>query len=148
MVDITIKQAALRNAHEFDDLALEVRVALIARAAEGDPSAANDVSFSPKYDSNLMGLAELKALGQKIVKHWSKELQLIVCGSADKDKKDRSAVLSAIKIDEAATIGAVAVALSLLIPVALAAAVAPVIVRRFIWPAKDDLCDAWAEAIQ
>jgi hypothetical protein len=30
-------------------------------------------------------------------------------------------------------------------PAAIAAAVTPLIVKRFIWPAEDELCAAWDE---
>jgi len=31
---------------------------------------------------------------------------------------------------------------------AIAAALAPLIVKRFIWPAKDELCAAWGEGVK
>jgi hypothetical protein len=70
------------------------------------------------------------------------------CGGKDENQKDRKAVLDSINLGEAAVIAAAASAvLSLGAPAALAAAVAPLIVKRFIWPAKDELCEAWGEGI-
>lgn len=58
------------------------------------------------------------------------------------------AKLTSLNLGEAAVIAAVAGALiGLGVGAAIAAPLAPLIVRRFIWPAKDELCVAWGESI-
>jgi hypothetical protein len=141
---------AAQSLNSRDEAALEVLIGLRQKAIERDPSLKDNVEFEPKYDGTTMGpLEEVKKLGLRILKKWNKELHEVVCGKGTKDKKDRAAVLESLNLGEAAVIGAVASALlSLGVVAALAAALAPLIVKRFIWPAKDELCAAWAEAIK
>jgi hypothetical protein len=150
---MTDKQAVVVAAQKLgsrDEAALEVLLGLRQKAIERDPALKDDVEFEPKYDGTTMGpLDDLRKLGRRILKKWNKELQEVVCGKGAKNKKDRAAVLESLNLGEAAVIAAVASALlSLGVVAALAAALAPLIVKRFIWPAKDELCAAWAEAIK
>lgn len=149
MTDKNAVVAAAQRLSSRDEAALEVLVGMRQKALERDPSLKDDVEFEPKYDGTTMGpLDDIKNLGRRILKKWNKELQEVVCGKSAKDKKDRAAVLESLNLGEAAVIAAVASALlSLGVVAALAAALAPLIVKRFIWPAKDELCAAWAEAI-
>lgn len=79
---------------------------------------------------------------------WNKELYDLVCGAKQPDQKDRTTLLASLHVGEAAVIAAVAGALvSLGAGAAVAAAAAPILVRRFIWPAKDELCAAWEERL-
>jgi hypothetical protein len=72
-----------------------------------------------------------------------------VCGGKGNDKADREKILGALRLDEAAVIAAVAAALiAMAVPAPIAAAAAPLIVKKFIWPARDELCDAWGEALK
>jgi hypothetical protein len=90
----------------------------------------------------------LKALGRRILARWSKELYTAICGSSAKDAEARNKVLTAINLGEAALIAAVAGALLwITAPAALAAALAPLIVKKFIAPAGEELCEYWGEAI-
>ena len=58
-------------------------------------------------------------------------------------------LLGALNLNEAALIAGVVPGLMFLgAPAAIAAVVAPIIVRKFIIPAKDELCDAWGEAMR
>ena len=141
----TAQQLAL----EKDDAALEVLIGMRQRAIEQNPALADDPSFEPKYEAQTMGaLDDLKALGRRILMRWNKELYGVVCSSKPGEKKEREQVLGSLGLGEAAVIGAVASALlSLGVTAALAAALAPLLVRKFIWPAKDELCGAWGEAI-
>jgi len=141
---------AARELSKKDNEALEVLIAKRAKAIEKDASLEDDVTFEPKYDAPTMGtLEDLKELGQRIINRWNKELHGVVCGKKSEDESARQKVLDSLSLDEAAVIAAVATALlSLGVAAALAAAIAPVIVRRFIWPAKDELCDAWGERLK
>jgi hypothetical protein len=133
-----------------DDSSLEVLIGMREEAIKRDPGLSDNVYFEPKYDANTMGgLDEIKALGKRVLGRWNKELYGVVCGGEATDQKDRKAVLDSLNLGEAAVVAAVAGALlGLGVAAAIAAAVAPLIVRRFVWPAKDELCGAWAEGIK
>jgi hypothetical protein len=144
-----VVRAAQRLAHEKELPALEVLVGTRAMAIEQDPGLADDAEFEPEYPTETMGaLTEIKQLGRRILKRWNKELHDLVCSDTETDQKTRSAILDSLSIGEAAVIAAVAGALlSLGVGAALAAPLAPLIVKKFIWPARHELCAAWSEAI-
>jgi hypothetical protein len=150
MADVNVVvDAAKRLNKEKDEVALEVLIGMRAKAIEKDPGLEENVDFEPKYEVATMGaLDDVKALGRRVVNRWNKELYGVVCGKEAGDQKDRKAVLASLNAGEAAVIAAVATALlSMGVVAALAAAVAPLIVKRFIWPAKDELCGAWGESL-
>jgi len=150
MTDKSAVAAAAQRLSSRDEAALEVLLGLRQKAIESDPTLKDNVDFEPKYEEKTMGpLKEIKDLGLRIVRKWNKELRSLVCGQDAKHNKDRTAVLDSLNLNEAAVIAAVAGALlSIGVAAALAAALAPLIVKRFIWPAKDELCAAWGEAIK
>jgi len=133
-----------------DEASLELLLGMRAKAVERDPALKDDPDFEPKYEGATMGpLDDIKALGRRILNRWNKELYGVVCGSQTKDQESRKAVLDSLNLGETAVIAAVAGALvSLHVFPALAAVVAPLIVKKFIWPAKDELCAAWGEGIK
>ena len=145
-----VQQAAKRLYGQKDATALEVLVGLREKAIERDPSLKDNPDFEPKYDETIMGgLDDIKDLGKKILKRWNKELHDFVCVNNSEDSKDRKAILDSLNLGEAAVVAAVASALlSLGLAAAIAAAVAPFIVKKFIWPAKDELCKAWGEEVR
>jgi formate dehydrogenase maturation protein FdhE len=145
----SVVEAAERLHREKDEAALEVLLGLRAEAIKQNPALQGDPDFEPPYDSQTQGgLDEIKAVGRRIVKRWNKELYGLVCGAKSDDQKERKAVLDSLQLGEAAVVAAVAGALlSLGLAAALAAAAAPLIVKRFIWPAKEELCAAWGEKI-
>jgi len=124
-------------------------IGLRAKAIERDPSLQDNPDFMPQYDKDTMGvLDDVQALGRRILNRWSKELHSIVCSNVSADEEARGAILNALNLGESALIAAVAgtlIALGLF--PALAAAVAPLLVKRFIVPARDELCAAWSEAL-
>jgi hypothetical protein len=130
-----------------DEAALELLLGKQAKAIEKEPDLAKDPNLDPPYDGTQMGLVDdVKSLGRRIAVRWSKELYNVVCGR-DNDATAQE-ILGSLNINEAAVIAAVAAALLAIgAPPPIAAAAAPLIVKKFIWPAKDELCDAWGEAI-
>ncbi|SRR6266481_444461 len=144
-----VEREAKRLANK-DEKALELLVGMQAQAIDKDPSLAEQVSLEPQYDEATMGfLDDVRALGRRILKRWNRELNKLVCGTDNASEKDRNAILGALSLGETAVIAAVAAALlGLGVPAPLAAALAPLIVKKFIWPAKDELCEAWSEAIK
>jgi len=141
--------AAERLSKQKDEAGLELLIGMRAKAIERDPALEEIVDFEPKYETETMGaLDDLKALGKRILDGWNKELYGVVCESKDSYQEDRKAVLESLTLGEAAVLAAVASALlSLGVTAPIAAAVAPLMVKRFIWPAKDELCAAWVESL-
>ena len=152
MTDLnTVVAAAHRlNEEKQDEEALLVLIGMREKAIEADPERQNDPNLDVVYAEPTMGpLDDLKRIGKRIANRWSKELHSIACGNETKDAKEREALLNSINLGEAAVIAAVAAALiSLGVGAAIAAPLAPLIVRKFIWPAKDELCVAWGEALE
>ncbi len=146
----TVVDAAAKFYQQKDDVALEVLIGMRDRAIAQDASLKDDVEFEPKYSSGTMGpIDDVKVLGQRILNRWNKELYGLVCEKQGAASKDREAVLDSLKLGEAAVIAAlVGCLLSLGLAPAIAAPVAPLIVRKFVWPAKDELCDAWGESLK
>jgi hypothetical protein len=139
-----------------DEEALLLEVGLRDKAIQADPARGSDPHLQVEYDSTHMGLIDdIKSLGRRIMTRWNKELYGVVCGEmkpggaeAAEDKKMRDDLLKSLNLGDAAVIGAVVTALITLgAPAAIAAPVAPFLVKKFIMPAKDELCDAWGEAI-
>lgn len=145
-----VAEAAIRLSKQKDAAALELLIGMRARAIESNPALANDAEFDPNYETRTMGaLDEAKQLGIKIVNRWNRELYEIVCAGDDRNRKERVDILNAMNLGEAAVIATVAsVLLGSGLSAALAAAVAPLLVKRFIWPAKEELCLAWREWIK
>jgi hypothetical protein len=151
MTDVNaVVTAAHRLNEEKDEDSLLVQIGLREQAIEADPGRQNDPNLEVVYTETTMGpLDDLKRIGKRIANRWSKELHSIACGNESKDAKEREALLNSINLGEAAVIAAVAAALiSLGVGAAIAAPLAPLIVRKFIWPAKDELCLAWGEALE
>lgn len=145
-----IVTAARRLNEQKDDEALYVLIGVREKAVANEPALKDDPELDVVYAEPTMGpLDDVKRLGKRITNRWSKELFAIVCGNEDKDAEVRESLLNSLSLGEAAAIAAVASALiSLGVSAAIAAPLAPLLVRRFIWPAKDELCEAWGEAIE
>lgn len=151
MADVNeVIAAAQRLYDRKDEVGLELLIGMRDRAIEKIPALEDDVEFEPEYEAQTMGpLDDIKALGRKVLNRWNKELYSLVCNKEGDDQKDRKAILDSLSLGETAVIGAVAAALLTLgVAAAIAAALAPLIVKRFIWPAKDELCDAWGEGLK
>jgi hypothetical protein len=132
-----------------DEEALLVELGLREQALADNPLLSGQADLDVSYDSTLMGpLDDIKRLGQRVLSRWSRELYGIVCGQSSSDAEARNKVLGAINLGEAAVIAGVAGALiGLAVPAPLAAALAPLIVKRFILPAGEEVCAYWGEAI-
>ncbi len=139
--------AAAQSYNEYDEDALLVILGKQEFAINKDYSLAADPKFDPEYDSTHMGLIDdLKGIGARIANRWNKELYKLVCGSGDDE--ERKQLLDALNMSEAAAIGVVASLLLAIAPAAVAAPLAALLVKTFLMPAKDELCEAWAEAVK
>jgi hypothetical protein len=150
MLDVTVVvEAANRLYERRDDSALELLIGMREKAIENNPALADKVDLEPKYEVETMGaLDDIRALGKRIVNRWNRELCGVVCGAKTDDQKSREAILKSLNLSEIAVIATVTSALlSLGVTAAIAAALSPIVVRKFIWPAKDELCAAWTESL-
>jgi hypothetical protein len=145
-----IVTTARRLNEQKEDEALYVLIGMREKAVANEPALKDDPDLEVVYAEPTMGpLDDIKRLGKRITNRWNKELYAIVCGNEDKNAEVRESLLNSLSLGEAAVIAAVAGALiSLGVSAAIAAPLAPLLVRRFIWPAKDELCEAWGEAIE
>lgn len=150
MADVAAVIKEAERLKDRDEASLLTLVGLREKALQLNPALKDQVDIEPKYDSQTMGaLDDVRALGLRVLKRWNKELYGLVCSNKGSDKKDRQAILDSLNLGEAAVIGAVAGALMALgVPAPVAAALAPLITKKFIWPAKDELCGAWGEGIK
>jgi hypothetical protein len=144
-----VVEAALRLS-QTDEAGLESLLGLREQAIKKDDSLKNDPNLHVTYNEALMGpLDSVRNVGRRVLNVWNKQLFDLVCGSGSADQTDRRAILSSLNLGEAAIIAVVASAvLSLGAPAALAAVLSPLIVKRFILPAKDELCVVWKEQIE
>lgn len=150
MAGISAVVATAQRLRTLDEAALEVRLGVLQNMIDKNASLAERADVEPVYlETTMGGLDDVKALGRRILRRWNKELYGIVCGGTAANQTDRTAILGALSVSEAAVIAAVAAALiGLAVPAPIAAALAPLIVKRFIWPAKDELCAAWGEEVK
>jgi hypothetical protein len=150
MPDISAVVEEAKRLKDRDETALITLVGLREKAIDLNPALKDKVDLEPKYDSKTMGtLDDIQALGLRVLKRWNKELYSLVCSNTGGDEKDRQAILDSLNLGETAVIAAVAGALMALgVPAPVAAALAPLITRKFIWPAKDEMCKTWGECIR
>lgn len=149
MVEVVEVVKAADALKDKDQDALALLLGMREKAIKEKPKLAEDPYFIPTYAEHMGLIDDVKALGWSIAVRWGKELHGMVCGAQDKDKADRTKILEALNLGETAVIGAVAAALmAMMVPAPIAAAAAPLIVKRFIWPARDELCAAWGEALK
>ena len=145
-----IKATAKKLYDEKNETALEVLIAKCDAAVKKNPELGNNPNLDVKYTETTMSFEALKILGRNIVNQWNVQLFGLVCGITSEDQNDRKIILDALKIGSGAAAGAVAAALTttFAVPAAVAVAVAALIVKRFIWPARAELCKGWQEKIK
>ncbi len=132
---------------------LEVILGLREKKIGEQPDLAADPNLPVMYDSTHLGLLnDARDIGKRILKRWNKELHGLVCHPKNPEAQKLGEVIAnaaGVKGGvEAALIAAVVSALLVLsLSPAIAAVVAPIVVRKFIVPAGDELCMAWEEGI-
>lgn len=141
--------AANDFAAEYDTDALLALLGRQEKALETSPDQKANPRFDPAYDSSHMGVIDdLRDLGMRIVMRAASGLQKLICGSDDPEiAKNRQALIAAAGISEAAAIGAVTSLLLTFAAPVVAAAAAVVIVRLFVIPAGEEICEFWAEKL-
>lgn len=140
-------EAAQKLGETHDVEALYVLLGKQQKAIAEAPDLANDPTLDPPYDSTHMGLIDdLRKVGSRIAALWARKLYGVICSTGG-DEADRKKLLAELNVSEAA---AVAVVTSLLLPVlspAVAAPVAAIIVKQFLIPAGETICDYWGEKL-
>lgn len=144
---VAVASAAQRFAAKDED-ALELLIGLQEKAIEGDPALATVPDLNPVYGTHMGLLDDVKSIGKRVALRWAKELHALVCGTGSGDQADREKILSALNLGESAVIAAVAAALMAALPAPISAAAAALIVKRFIWPAREELCATWGETLK
>jgi hypothetical protein len=138
--------AEAERLYDKDESALLVSIGQRELAVKTDAAAPIEGDFT--YAAETMGLDDLKDLGRRILKRWNKELYEIVCPAAGATGKEREDLLKALNISEVAAIAAVTgLLLPLGVPAPVAAPLAALLVKKFLLPAKDELCIKWGESI-
>lgn len=149
MTDMAGLVATANRLSVKDDNALVIEIGLRWICIEKDGGNVDDPDLPLSYGIHMGVLDDARVVGGRILARWNKELHQFVCSGVKGDDQElRASILAALNVSEAALTAAVAPALVWLgTPVALAAALAPLIVRKFVIPAKDELCQAWGEAL-
>ena len=105
--------------------------------------------MQPTEDPALLGpMDEIRDLGLRIAKRWTRELRQVVCSPDVADKEDRDKIQSAFKLrgsDLAAALAAFLVS-SFFVASPIATVVAAIVVKRLGNSALDEICkksDEW-----
>ncbi|MEP6020636.1 MAG: hypothetical protein ABJ251_19350 [Paracoccaceae bacterium] len=117
-------------------------------AAEKDAAVLAIPSVDSPYATAELALGDdLKEIGDRLIKLWVRKLHGVICGGSSSEES-RKKIASFASLDDAAAIAAVT---ALLLPITspvFAAPAAVIIVREFLGPAAEELCDFWAEKLK
>lgn len=151
MDDIRQKaEPALKKLLGADEHTLFEQLGMRERAAkEGSERASH---FNPIFvhDVKEMGpLDDLRDLGRRLLRRWTRELYTVACGSAEKDKADRESIIKSLGLGDIAVGGAITAVLigTFAVTPAVATVIAALIVKRIIEPAGETVCEFWGEKL-
>ncbi len=136
---------------QVDENSLFEQAGLRTKANQEGSKLVTELNPTIVHDAVEMGpLDDLRELGKRVVKRWTRELHNVVCGEKDDDASDRKNILDAIGIGDGAAIAAAITAVlvgSFGVAAAVATVVAALIVKRIISPAGDEICKFWDEKL-
>lgn len=133
--------------NQFDEQALLVVLGKQEKAIAKDSTLASDPTLDPEYDSTHMGVTDdLKSIGKRVMSRWNRELHQLVCRKESNETREE--LIKALNLSEAAAVAAVASMLLAIAPAAVAAPLAALLVKSILLPAKEELCEAWSEALE
>ena len=142
----TQAESAAKKLLKADENQLYEQLGMRTKAIEEEPAKAGTFDPQVVYNQAEMGIKEdVRELGQRIFRRWNVEAYKLVCGSEEKDRKDREELTKAFGISDVA----VAASLSALLVTnfgvapAIAAVVAALVVKRFFRPAHEEFCQVW-----
>jgi hypothetical protein len=120
------------------------------RAQAGWGQRAEVAEFDPTIVYNVVEMGpmdELREIGRRLFRRWSRELHNLACGSDEAYKVDRESILQAIGGDDVAVAAAITAVLivSFGVAPALAPLLAGLVLKYIIKPAGDTLCEYWRE---
>jgi hypothetical protein len=149
MTDAAVEQArsAVTDLLEADEDQLYEQLGIRAQALASAPQLAGDFAPPVTYDQVAMGpLDAVRDFGKRLFNRWNREAYNLVCAD---DDADRTELLNAIGVGEAAAAAALAgfIVTNLGIAPAVAAVIAAIVVKRFFRPAYDEFCEVWKEKL-
>ncbi len=117
-------------------------------AAAKEGGVLTDPALDSGYATAEMALGDdLKEIGDRLLKVIVRRLHGVICGGSGSDEA-RKKLAEAISVSETAAIAAVTAALLPVTSPLFAAPAAVIIVREFLIPVADELCDYWAEKLE
>lgn len=151
MEDIERKaEPVLQRLLGADEHTLLEQLGMRAQATQAGAASATEYNPTLVHDVQEMGpLDDLRKLGRRLLRRWTRELHKVACGSADEDKSDRESIIKALGLGDIAVGGAITAVLigSFAVTPAVATVIAALIVKRIIEPAGDTICDFWDEQL-
>lgn len=151
----TIQVALLLSKDDEDGLTAKLGLRDKEIEQEIDPAKRRQLEDDPNLQispGTHMGFKdEAKKIGLRVLKRWSTGLQSLVCNpKTPEDRELANSIQHAVTADggslEVVLIGfTVTALLAINAPAAIAAVAAPLLVKKIIIPAKDELCVAWDE---
>ncbi|MEO3413915.1 hypothetical protein AAFO92_04555 [Roseovarius sp. CAU 1744] len=116
--------------------------------AQQDESVLTDPALDGGYATAEMALGDnLKEIGDRLMKVWIRRLHGVICGGSGSDE-ERKKIADLANLNESAAIAAVTAALLPFTSPLFAAPAAVIIVREFLGPAAEELCQYWAEKLE
>lgn len=137
---------AVFNLLAAPDTSLLAEIGRRSAVLEHAPDAASDLMLElPAGGTEALPLPFVN-LGRRIVDRLHRELYELLCGDDGNKGGERDKLRKALKLDQAALIGAITTALmALSVPALIAPLVAAVIVKSGIEPAWQETCKLWGE---
>ncbi|MVO95505.1 GDSL-type esterase/lipase family protein [Rhizobium leguminosarum] len=139
---------AVLNLIAASDLSLLAEIGRRATVIDHAPDAAFDLTLELPA-GGLEGLPmPFVELGKRIVDRLHRELYQLLCGDGGSASAERNKLRSALKLEQAAMIGAITTALiTLSVPVLIAPLAAALIVKSGIEPTWEETCRLWGEKL-
>lgn len=139
---------AAEGMHDRDVANLLEELARREAAGSKDEGVLSNPSLDSAYATAEMALGDnLSEIGDRIVKVIVRRLHSVICGGSGSDEERRK-LADALNLSESAAIAAVTAALLPITSPLFAAPAAVIIVKEFLIPVADELCDYWDEKLK
>jgi hypothetical protein len=149
MTNAAVEQArsAVSDLLEADEDQLYEQLGIRAQALASAPQLAGEFAPAVTYDAVVMGpLDAVRDFGKRLFQRWQREAYNLMCAE---DDADRTELLNAIGVSEAAAAAALAGLIVTYLGIApvIAAVVAAIVIKRFFRPAYEEFCAVWQEKL-
>lgn len=134
-----------------DEHTLLEELGMRLKAAKAGVAGAADYDPTLVYDVQEMGpLDDLRELGRRLFRRFTRELHTLVCGAEAENKADRESIIKALGFGSIAVAGAITAVLvsTFAMAPAVATVVAALVVKRIIEPAGNTICDFWDDQLK